>query len=130
MIELSQDGKPLTEWKRAFFWIEDYAPPEKVLLTWIICEAILAISGLHPRHQDDSHSASLENHQIVTNFLQQFNFEDDKGDPRRTPDQKHKVSNGIPLNEVYEQLLIQLRITRLDDSQKVYWITFADKRLS
>lgn len=118
MIELSQGGKSLAEWKRAFFLDRKLRPTRKSVIDLDYMRGNFSNQWFAPKAPHDSHSATLENHQVVTNFLQKFNFEDDKGDPRRTSDQKHKVSNGIPLNEVYKQLLVQLRITRLDDSQK------------
>lgn len=118
MIELSQDGKPLTEWKRAFFLDRRLHPTRKSVVDLDYMRGNFSNQWFAPKAPHDSYNASLENHQIVANFLQNLKFGDDKGDPRRTPDQKHKVCNGIPLNEVYEQLLVQLRITRLDDSQK------------
>lgn len=118
MIELSRDGKPLTEWKRAFFLDRRLRPTRKSVIDLDYMRGNFSNQWFAPKAPHDSHSASSENRQIVTSFLQQFNFEDDKGDPRRTPDQIHRVSSGIPLNEVYEQLLIRLRMTRLDDSQK------------
>lgn len=118
MIELSRDGKPLTEWKRAFFLDRRLRPTRKSVIDLDYMRGNFSNQWFAPKAPHDSHSASLENHQIVTSFLQQFNFEDNKGDPRRTTDQKHEVSKGIAINKVYEQLLIQLRITRLDDSQK------------
>lgn len=118
LIELSRDGKPLTEWKRAFFLDRSLRPTRKSVIDLDYMRGNFSNQWFAPKAPHDSQSASLENHQVVTSFLQNFAFGDDKGDPRRTPDQKHKVCNGISLHEVYEQLLVQLRITRLDDSQK------------
>lgn len=118
MIELSMAGKPLAEWKRAFFLDKKLQPTRKSVIDLDYMRGNFSNQWFAPKAPHYSREASMENEQVIREFVSKFTFEDDKGDPRRTPEQKHKVANSIPLSKVYEHLLVQLRIARLDDSQK------------
>ena len=51
-------------------------------------------------------------------FTAAFPFVDDQGDQRRTDVQRHQVCESIPLRRAMEELLVQLRITGITDSQR------------
>ena len=57
------------------------------------------------------------NRQTVQRFIDGRTWHDDHGDPRRTPDQVHLVTDDVPLRRAYEELLFPLRFTDERDSQ-------------
>jgi hypothetical protein len=118
IIDHNKSSKPLTEWKRAFFLDKKLQPTRRSVIDLDYMRGNFSNQWFSPKAPHDSPDASQENLGVINKFLTKFSFKDDKGDSRRTPEQKHKVACGILLNEVYEELLVQFRITRLDDSQK------------
>lgn len=118
MIELSEAGKTLDEWKRAFFLERKLRPTRKSVIDLDYMRGNYSNQWFSPRAPHDSLRASIENNQVIVAFLDNISFTDDDGDPRRTPEQIHKVANNISLKSAYEDLLIQLRMTRLNDSQR------------
>jgi hypothetical protein len=58
------------------------------------------------------------NRATVAAFTAALPFVDDQGDQRRTDVQRHQVCERIPLRRAMEELLVQLRITGITDSQR------------
>ena len=64
-----------------------------------------------------SDSVVQANRDTVANFIQSLEFVDDQGHRDRTDAQRHQVCADVPLRDVLERLLIQMRITGTTDSQ-------------
>jgi hypothetical protein len=59
------------------------------------------------------------NRRVVANFIQgDAVWEEDDGHPDRTDTQRHLVCDGLPLQQVVSELLVQMRITGTRDSQR------------
>ena len=71
-----------------------------------------------PRVVMASEAALEANRASVAAFTAALPFVDDQGDPRRTDVQRHQVCEGVPLRHAMEELLVQLRITGITDSQR------------
>ncbi len=65
----------------------------------------------------DSKEIIVNNRKVIKDFIKKHKFFDDKGDPRRTEDQRHLFCK-IDLKEVIE-LLEKLKYTRLSDSEHI-----------
>ncbi|NJR52123.1 MAG: alpha-1,4 polygalactosaminidase [Leptolyngbyaceae cyanobacterium CSU_1_3] len=118
LLEHDATGLPLTEWKRAFFLNRRLAPTRRGVIDLDYMRGNFTNAWFEPKAPHDSLEAAQVNQVVIQQFLAQFNLQDDVGDPRRTTDQRHKVANGIRLDKAFEELLVRLRVTRLNDSQK------------
>jgi hypothetical protein len=118
LAEFSTTGKPLTEWKRAFF-LDGALRPTRA--------NVLDLDYMRGRFSDDWYSTSVphesedairENRELVADLLGRLALREDPGDARRTVAQRHLVAEEIPLRLVYEEFLTRLRVTHPEDSQK------------
>lgn len=62
------------------------------------------------------------NWERATAFLDQLDMEEDEGHEDRTDTQRHYVARDVPLQDAYEQLLLNLRYARLSDAQNLLGI--------
>lgn len=106
-----QTGRPLQEWKRAFFLDLNLRPTRT---------NVLSLDYMQGRTRDwtetpSSHAVpeALQHNQALVNALvSQYPFTDYPGHPRRTPDQRHCVTE-VPLGPVFRDLLLSWRLARL-----------------
>ena len=115
---LQKNGESLNEWKRAFVLDTNLRPCRQSVLAlgymqgqfsneWVVPRTILA--------PDAMVRANLE---TVETFIGGIEFVDDEGHPDRTPIQHHKIARGVPLRYLIEQLLLYIRFTSPDDSNR------------
>jgi len=64
--------------------------------------------------------AVQDNRRVVDEFLGSLELQDDEGHSSRSRGQRHAVANNISLQEVFEQLLLKLRMVKLSDSLRYY----------
>jgi hypothetical protein len=114
----AQTGRPLREWKRAFFLNRALRPTRNNVLQLDYMQDAFSDDWFTPKSPHDSDEATQSNRNVVAQFIGRISLEDDEGHARRTEMQKHKVATGVPLREAYEQLLTQMRITHARDSQR------------
>jgi hypothetical protein len=70
-----------------------------------------------PRAPQDSPHHGEANREATLTFLDTLDLVDNEGQEARTEIQRHRVVTGVPLRELYEQLLMKLRFSRLSDAQ-------------
>lgn len=116
--EFSLNGRQLSEWKRAFFINRALKPCRDSVIDLDYFRGSFASGWFIPKAPHDSLDAIRSNRAWVNSFCTQLAFEEDDGSPLRTEEQKHWVVKGVSLRDTYEQLLVQLRLTRYGDSQK------------
>ncbi len=118
LLEYNASGKPLREWKRAFFLDSNLKPTRKNVLDLAYMQDTFSNSWYDPKTPHDPEEAAQNNRKVVGDFLASLRLEEDEGDSRRTLEQRHKVAEGVPLKSAYEELLIKLTTMPPDDSQK------------
>lgn len=114
----SNTNKPLSEWKRAFFLDPRLKPTRKSVLDLAYLQDDYSDDWFEPDSPQDNPEAVVSNRVVVKEFLAKLALVDDEGHADRTLKQRHKVARDVPLKETMEQLLAQLRVTRLSDSQR------------
>jgi hypothetical protein len=115
---LLDQGRNLTDWKRAFFLDNALRPTRSNVLGLDYIRGNYSDRWFTPSAPHDLEEATSTNRQVVMDFTSRLTFSPDQGDVRRTEAQKHLVASDIPLSLTYEQLLTLLRVTRLKDSQR------------
>jgi hypothetical protein len=118
LIEHSATGKPLSEWKRAFFLTRGLRPTRKNVLLLEYMQGVFSDEWFALKAPHDTPDSIESNREVVNDFLASLDLEDDQGHPARTTIQKHKIAEDVLLKLVYEQLLTRLRLARPNDSQK------------
>ncbi|KPV54990.1 hypothetical protein SE17_00425 [Kouleothrix aurantiaca] len=118
LTDHSNTNKPLSEWKRAFFLDPGLKPTRKSVLDLAYLQDDYSDDWFEPDSPHDNPEAVVSNRVVVKEFLAKLTLVDDEGHKDRTPIQRHKVVRNVPLKETMEQLLAQLRVTRLSDSQR------------
>lgn len=113
-----ETGRPLSEWKRAFFLNRALQPTRNNVLLLDYMQDTVSDDWYTPKAPHDSDEATQWNREIVNQFIGRVSLEDDEGHPRRTEMQKHKIATGVSLREAYEELLTRLRVTQARDSQR------------
>lgn len=117
LIVHRRSGRPLTEWKRAFFLDLALQPTRKSVLDLDYMQTVIADDWYSPAAPHDSEDAIQWNRQVISAFESSLAFHPSPGHPDRTEMQKHEMATGVPLSTVFEELLTRLRITRPSDSQ-------------
>ncbi|HJX84512.1 MAG TPA: Z1 domain-containing protein, partial [Candidatus Angelobacter sp.] len=117
LTEHRDQGKPLTGWRRAFFLDTLLRPTRRQVLDLGYRQDTISDDWFWPKVPHGTDDLLNANRKTVSEFAQTFAWKNDEGDGRRTADQVHLTSENIPLKQVYEELLIQLRLTDESDSQ-------------
>jgi hypothetical protein len=109
---------PLAEWKRAFFLDRALKPTRNCVLDLDYTRGGYEDDWYEPKAPHYSKEASEENFIIIQSILRELKLRPDDGDPGRTANQRHSVNDAIPLNILFEKLLVKLRVAYPNDSQK------------
>jgi hypothetical protein len=110
------EGKPLKEWKRAFFLDPSLRPTRQNVLDKEYVRGNYSNKWFTPAAPHDSPESITFNQTLVNDFLDQLDLYPDKGHEKRTEIQRHLHSSRISLQWVYEALLTQFQYTRPKDS--------------
>jgi Z1 domain len=110
-------GRPLSEWRRAFFLDSSLRPTRRQVLDLDYRQDTLSNAWFWPKVPHGAEELLDANRLTVRRFIEGVKWRDDEGDARRTPEQVHLVSEQIPLRRAYEELLMPLRLTDERDSQ-------------
>ena len=116
--DIQRTGKPLNEWKRTFILDPDLSPCRRQVLEFDYIRGLFSDQWVSPRIVLESDSIIQDNMETVNTFLSQINLVDNEGHPDRTDTQCHKVCRDVPLCDVVEQLLLRIRISGTNDSQR------------
>lgn len=114
---LEHGGRPLSEWRRAFFLDSSMRPTRSQVMNLDYQHDTFSNRWFWPKVPHGYEELLDENRRTVRAFIETVDWRDDEGDPRRTPDQIHLVTEAVPLQRVYEDLLFPLRLTDEYDSQ-------------
>ena len=118
LIAHNQTGKPLNEWKRAFFLDSQLKPTRQSVLDIDYIRVNSSARWYEPKAPHDSREAIATNRTIVQKFCKKLSFREDEGHLKRTKAQIHHVDTDVQLKDLYEELLVPFRVTRSVDSQK------------
>jgi hypothetical protein len=110
-------GRPLNEWRRAFFLDSGLRPTRAQVLSLDYRQDTISNDWFWPKVPHGTNELLDANRRTVNDFVQQLTWTDAPGDSRRTPDQVHLMAENVPLRRIYEELLIPLRLTVERDSQ-------------
>jgi hypothetical protein len=110
-------GRPLSEWRRAFFLDSNLRPTRRQVLNLDYRQDVLSNDWFWPKVPHGTEELLDANRQTARRFVESLAWRTDDGDPRRTPDQIHLVAERVPLRHAYEVLLSPLRFTSERDSQ-------------
>lgn len=109
-------GRPLSEWRRAFFLDSNLRPTRRQVLDLDYRQDVFSNDWFWPKIPHGTHELLDANRQTVRRLVESLVWNPDAGDPRRTADQIHLVAE-VPLRRAYEDLLSPLRFTSERDSQ-------------
>jgi hypothetical protein len=110
-------GKPLNEWRRAFFLDTGLSPTRRQVLSLDYRQDTIANDWFWPKVPHGTNDLLDANRKTIADFVQQLAWSEAPGDARRTVDQVHLISEEVSLRRVYEELLQPLRLTVERDSQ-------------
>lgn len=111
-------GRPLNEWKRAFFMANNLRPTRANVLDLDYMRGRFANDWFDPRYPLAPESLIEENRWVVSNFIDGLEFVPDHGHPQRTDTQRHEVCEDVPLETVLSDLLVQYKLVDSTDSQR------------
>jgi hypothetical protein len=110
-------GRPLSEWRRAFFLDNRLQPTRRQVLDLDYRQDTVSDDWFWPKVPHGTDELLDANRKTVADFVRQRNWADSPGDTRRTPDQVHLITENVSLRQAYESLLYPLRLTDERDSQ-------------
>jgi hypothetical protein len=119
LADFSATGRPLAEWRRAFFLDGALEPTRRNVLDVDYMRGRFSDDWYTPSTPHDSPEAIATNRSVVTQFLARLPLKPDQGHPDRTPVQHHLVTTNVSLELAYRDLLTCLRLTRPEDSQEL-----------
>ncbi len=110
-------GRPLSEWRRAFFLDSSLRPTRRQVLDLDYRQDVISDDWFWPKVPHGTQELLEANRNTVRRFIPQLSWTESPGDPRRTREQVHLIAEDVPLHRAYEELLIPLRLTEVRDSQ-------------
>lgn len=116
--EFQESGQSLHDWKRAFVLDAHLRPCRHHVLEFDYMRGRFSDSWVTPRVVLATDPVVQVNRQTVAGFVQRFDFQENIGHPDRTEVQRHQVCRGVSLSIAVEQLLVNMRITGITDSQR------------
>lgn len=118
LAEHRRSGRPLTEWKRAFFLDATLKPTRRSVLKLDYMRDTLGSGWTDVASPHVSREAIRENRALVAGFLSGLELREDVGHPSRTESMKHSVAIGVSLRRVLDDLLTRFQAVAADDSQR------------
>lgn len=118
LIEHAATGRPLRDWKRAFFLTPVLKPTRQQVHDVAYKRGNHAARWVDPKRPHGLVEAINDNNALVEHFIGTLSLEDDDGDDRRTAYQRHRVAHDLLLQQVYTEFLEELRLPDPDDSNE------------
>ena len=115
LAEYDDDGRPLSDWRRAFFLDSALRPTRMEVLDLDYVRGGYRNEWFEPKAPHDSPEAIENNRRLVTALRARLTLAEDAGDQRRTSMQRHLVASDESLAAIYETLLAPLQVTRPSD---------------
>ena len=116
--DIRDNGRTLNDWKRAFVLDTALRPCRANVIEFDYSSGMFSDQWVAPRVVIATNSVLDSNRQAVEEFLATTTFTADAGHPDRTDTQRHNVAADLLLYNVMEKLLIPMRITSSQDSQR------------
>lgn len=113
------EGRSLDELRRTFLLPRGLYATRDSIVDVDYVRARFNEGWFYPRAPHDSPEALRSNRETIDRFLETVALEPDPGHADRTQIQHHMMALDLPLQEVYEQLLLGLRFTSLSDAQNL-----------
>jgi hypothetical protein len=112
LIAVRDSGKSLADWRRAFFLDRSMSPTRSSVLSLEYIRG-RGRDWIYPKHPHAGDGILERNRKVVRDFLESNSrrFISDRGDRRRTPEQRHSHARGISLTSTYKDLLVPLTWT-------------------
>ncbi len=117
LIEHTQTQRPLSELRRTFLLSRNMVPTRDSIIDIDYVRANFNEGWFYPRAPHDSRKYVRRNMSILNSFVGNLTFTPDTGHNDRTEMQRHNVTSNVSLRHVYEQFLINLQFSRLNDAQ-------------
>lgn len=118
LVNHRESGRPLSEWKRAFFLDLGLRPTRRCVLGLDYMQNRITDDWFISRSPHYSEAAAKSNQGVVREFLAQLDLQIDPGHPQRTQPQKHRYDPRVSLKFAYESLLARLSFPHPQDSQE------------
>ncbi len=118
LIRHDATGRPLSEWRRAFFLNVDLRPTRFNVLDLDYMQARISDSWFYPLCPHYSAAGVVRNRQLSNGLIGKLRWEPDAGHPERKEMQRHLVARNVPLRNVFDEFLMELKVPRLEDSQQ------------
>lgn len=118
LATFDRENKPLHEWKRAFFLDQSLRPTRQSVLDLEYQQGTYSAQWFFPKGPHVLKEATASNLTTVNDFILTLGFRSDHGDLRRTTQTKHGVAESVPINRVYEELLVRFKAPHPRDSQE------------
>lgn len=115
---LNWQGKPLSEWKRAFFLDSHLKPCRKQVVEFEYMRGNISAAWERvPRVISMPDDVVSNNRNVVSQFAEALNFEELPKHPNQTEYHNHIVCHGVLLRDAIEKLLVPFKVTSTIDSQ-------------
>ena len=115
LAQHAKSGRPLNEWRRAFFLDASLKPTRDAVLDIDYTGGPVPnvpYAAMPPLYSPED----LEgNRQLIDNFVKGLSFVPDEGDSRRTDSQLHKVARSISMQSAFEHLIVPMQIESAED---------------
>lgn len=115
--QYSNAGRPLSEWRRAFFLDQSFAPTRKCVLDLDYQNVNFSSEWFYPRAPHFTQASVEHNRTLVNRLVGSLSFTPDNGHDHRTEAQRHGYAR-VGLEELYNSFLTQLQFVSPPDSQQ------------
>ncbi len=112
-------GRPLSEWRRAFFLDRRLKPTRDSVLDLDYIQGSFSTDWFTPRSPHDDEEVTAQNRATVAAFLSRLTLHPDEGHPDRTESQRHLIARDVSLQDAYTELLTQFRLQRSSDLNRL-----------
>lgn len=110
-------NKSLQEWKRAFFLTKKLKPTRDCVIDLGYYRGGYSDEWFAPKYPYYSVDTINSNRIVVNDFIKTLKFVPDVGHNDRTTVQRHSINSNVPLQAVYEELLVKLKNADPEDSK-------------
>ena len=118
LIQHAAIGSPLSEWKRAFFLSLDLKPTRANVLDLDYMQDRVSNDWFYPGAPHYSNTALARNRQLSQDLIERYQWGPDSGHRDRTEMQRHLVSQGVSLRQLYDEFLTRFSTPRPEDSRR------------
>jgi hypothetical protein len=113
----STTGRPLSEWRRAFFLDQTFEPTRRCVLDLDYENVNFSSEWFYPHAPHFTQSSVEHNRALVNSLIGSLNYTPDNGHEHRTDAQRHGYAR-VTLEELYNSFLTQLQFVSPGDSQQ------------